>query len=105
MSSKAGSQLDSLKGILKDSPKKLSLKHKSMGYNLEVSPPGTDPFNYLPVRGAGERDEIRSRAFKPGPYNDRSLRSSYNIVPREDSRGNPKHSRVKSLPIHTKPFR
>lgn len=99
MSEKAASRLDSLKGILKDSPKKLGLKTKSVSY--EGAPVS---FDYLPVRRSEVLEERHSRGFQPGPYGERSLRYSCNIVPRENTR-NPRHSRTKSFPIHSQPFR
>lgn len=106
---KAGNRLDSLKGMLKDPPKKLALKNDDKMSFLEISPlsiiqnPSIDPsLNHMTVDGEGEEGGVGlHRGYQPGPHNNRSLRSSCNAIPRT----NPKHSRAKTLPIHPQPFR
>ena len=111
--SKAANRLDSIKGMLKDPPKKLGLRKTSAGFEDEayggglhgvVSGTNTAPYNLLTVQaaegGGGERGGgEHCRGFLPGPFNDRSLRNSVNIIPLRKSREST------SSTFHTQPFR
>ncbi len=111
LGSKAANKLDSIQGILKDPPKKVGLKRRSVdeediyGGGLHGTISGTNavPYNLLTVRateGGGEGGGKEHRgAFQPGPYTDRSLRNSVNAIPLKESREST------SPTFHPQPFR
>ncbi len=88
----AGTQLDKLRGILKDSPHKYALRKE--GLRLEETPalhvvhnPSVDPRVDLLVveRGEGEGGEWAgsSVGYHPGPNEGKSLKLDSNVIPLE----------------------
>lgn len=114
MSTKAADRLDALKGLLKDPPKKLSLqKERDVPPPLGVIQHSSirASLHLLSIRRAQEREEgeegegeegeegeERYGGFQPGPYRNRSLKNSCNIIPI----GRPKGASIAS---HSQPFR
>ena len=112
LGSKAANRLDSFQGMLKDPPKKLGLRGHDVGMDEEyggglhgiISGTNTTPYNLLSVPGRGEwggggGSGDHCVGFQPGPFTDRSLRNSVNVIPLKESKDSD------STNFHSQPFR
>ena len=106
LSQKAASRLDTLQGLLKDPPKKLSLRKD--GFKLEeISPlgviryPGADPSIDVMVSALDKRKCCLG--YKPGPHDHHSLKIPDNAIPR--NRLSAEEPVWKSSLVHSQPFR
>lgn len=88
----AGTQLDKLQGILKDSPEKYTLREE--GLRLEPTPaldvvhnPSVDPRRkVLVVEREHEGEGSKVVGYRPGPCEKRSLKLDSNVIPIEEER-------------------
>lgn len=83
---KAATQLDQLKGLLKDAPQKHSLRER--GLLLEETPaldvvhnPSVDQRPPAPPAKENQEGEEACRGYHPGPHEGRSLKFSSNVIP------------------------